>query len=295
MIHRQIQLVTSDAAFAEEASAALKPHGFATLRTSGVPPAGDLILDLSGVRDAVNPLPAAFRTGHPVLCISDDDDTTLQLFTENSNVQGVFGRAVAADREAFGSAAATLLGPPSASIVGFLRPGAEVRSRTLTAYEQKDQCFEEVLAFVNRLDAFTDFAEIVVAGVWEMLMNALFDAAAQRVAPAADSRVRPVIVEYGSDGAYLAIAVQDEYGTLTRDTVARALARCHRRGPDQVLDHNGGAGIGLYILYNNAHQLHFTVAPGKRTRVLMISRVLRRYKDFEGVKKSLSFTCEGPR
>jgi CheY-like chemotaxis protein len=73
-----------------------------------------------------------------------------------------------------------------------------------------------------------------------------------------------VRLRWGCDARYLAIEVNDRFGTLDRETILRSLAR------NDVRDSGGGAGMGIALAYRSCDHLVFNLAPGKRTEIIAL-------------------------
>lgn len=87
-----------------------------------------------------------------------------------------------------------------------------------------------------------------------------------------------VTLRWGCDARFLAIEVTDQFGSLERDTILRAL------GKQQVRDSGGGAGMGVALAYRSCDHLVFNLAPGRRTEIIALIDV--RYPPTERVAAS---------
>jgi DNA-binding response OmpR family regulator len=73
-----------------------------------------------------------------------------------------------------------------------------------------------------------------------------------------------VQLRWGCDARYLAIEVTDQYGSIDRETILRALAK------DSIRETGGGAGMGIALAYRSCDHLVFNLAPGKRTEIIAL-------------------------
>jgi DNA-binding response OmpR family regulator len=73
-----------------------------------------------------------------------------------------------------------------------------------------------------------------------------------------------VKMRWGCDARYLAIEVNDQFGSLDRDTILRALAK------NDVRESGGGAGMGIALSYRSCDHLVFNLSPGKRTEIIAL-------------------------
>jgi DNA-binding response OmpR family regulator len=87
-----------------------------------------------------------------------------------------------------------------------------------------------------------------------------------------------VRVRWGCDARYVALEVTDQFGSLDRDTILRALAQ------HEVRVSGGGAGMGVALSYRSCDHLVFNLAPGKRTEIIALVDV--RYPPTERVPAS---------
>jgi hypothetical protein len=73
-----------------------------------------------------------------------------------------------------------------------------------------------------------------------------------------------VRVRWGCDARYLAIEVTDQFGSLERDTILRAL------GKSDVRESGEGAGLGIALAYRSCDHLVFNLAPGRATEIIAL-------------------------
>lgn len=164
----------------------------------------------------------------------------------------------------------------------------------------KGAAIEATRAFATRLD----IAERMVANachvVEELVTNAVFNA------PVDDGtgehlftrrkRSEAVVLPAGkavqlslrSDGVRLAITVVDPWGTLPPGGVHAYLAKGFRRGPDQVDKKEGGAGLGLYQVFDASSHLVVVLEPRKRTELTALIDAGGTYREFASESKSLN-------
>jgi len=70
------------------------------------------------------------------------------------------------------------------------------------------------------------------------------------------------------DGRTLGISTSDPFGSLRRDQILASLSRCFRKGVDQIDDKEGGAGLGLYVVFNALSQFIVNLQEGVQTEVI---------------------------
>ena len=150
---------------------------------------------------------------------------------------------------------------------------------------------EESMRKQEYLDAVADYAmqlgcksrsvEMIETVADELVTNAVYNAPRTPDGKAKYgklSRREPIVLkdhEVGElrvacDGAYIAIAQIDPFGALTRETVISYLSRCSTKGPGQISDASGGAGIGLFRVFQSLSKLVINIEPGRRTEVITL-------------------------
>ncbi len=87
-----------------------------------------------------------------------------------------------------------------------------------------------------------------------------------------------VRLRWGCDARYVAIEVNDHFGSLDRNTILRSLAK------QDVREAGGGAGMGVALSYRSCDHLVFNLAPGKRTEIIALIDV--RYSPSERIPAS---------
>ncbi|MBI1947884.1 MAG: hypothetical protein HYS27_19495 [Deltaproteobacteria bacterium] len=169
----------------------------------------------------------------------------------------------------------------------------EVRAST-----ERDGLLEATRAFALAAGAQGRFADLLCNACDEMLTNALYNAPVDRDGKpryAHLSRVNPVtleptetvVVTLASDGQEMGISVVDPFGSLKVPTITQYLAKCLRRGSDLVDEKEGGAGLGLYYVFEAVSHFVVNLQAGARTEMIGIVDVRGRYKDF--VQRAKSF------
>ena len=171
---------------------------------------------------------------------------------------------------------------------------------TLGGAREKHAAIGRARAFVERLE----IAERLVANachiVEELVTNAIFNAPVhddtgehlyarrkrdEDVALPDDKRVDLAL---RTDGERLAITVTDPWGTLAAAGIYAYLAKGFRRGPDQVDAKEGGAGLGLYQVFDAASHLVVVIEPRVRSEVTALIEAGGTYREFALESKSLN-------
>jgi sigma-B regulation protein RsbU (phosphoserine phosphatase) len=123
----------------------------------------------------------------------------------------------------------------------------------------------------------------------ELITNALYNGVATRESlnpKEAISRKENIFLKgsehilytAGLDENAVAISVQDTFGKLTRTKVIESLARSFKeKTPEEKV---GGAGLGLYMIYNHSNQMIFNYKRNKRTEVIALIDSNKRFKKY---------------
>ena len=85
----------------------------------------------------------------------------------------------------------------------------------------------------------------------------------------------------------------DAFGSIEVPTVLRYLAKCLRRGSDQVDEKAGGAGLGLFYVFDALGHFIVNLEAGVKTEMIGILDLQARYKDFSERPKSFNVFVHG--
>jgi len=180
----------------------------------------------------------------------------------------------------------------------YLTWGIEVRQRSLDDADQRRALVDDLAADVHGAGLGPRVLAAATLIADELLSNALFNA------PVDDSGTRhhqddargasrqldgrdQVTLRYACDARYLAIEVEDRFGSLDRRTILRCLSKATGRAPDKVSMQTRGAGIGLATVYGSCNHLVFNLEPGQRTQVIALIDV--RFRPAELINAVCSF------
>lgn len=85
-----------------------------------------------------------------------------------------------------------------------------------------------------------------------------------------------------------AISITDPFGGLTSEQFRRYIGKGLRRGADQIDDKAGGAGLGLYFLFERLNSLVLNVAPGRCTELIGLIDITGSFRAAVAAPKSLN-------
>jgi hypothetical protein len=181
----------------------------------------------------------------------------------------------------------------------YLTWGVQVREHVVTSSRQKNGVLDGLDAYMGAIGCNKRLAGLGRGVADEFLMNAIYNAPVDgKGTPKYARRARSedvnlekgeeVRFRYACDGRWLVMSVEDNFGRLERDTVVRYLRKCFMGGENQIDTKAGGAGLGLYYMFESLNQFIINLAKNKRTEMLGILDVSGSYRDFAEKPKSLN-------
>lgn len=194
---------------------------------------------------------------------------------------------------------ARLGGGPIFGLHRHLPWGPRVVDVEVATSDDKDTIFARIEAFMASLGVRGRLVQRLHAVADEMLMNAVYDAPVDRggehryAALPRTTRVdlapheRPTL-RWGSDGRIFALAISDPFGGLSPRILKTYIAKGLRRGDDQIDRKAGGAGLGLYFLFDSLNSLTLYQEPGRRTEVVGLVDIRGSFRDVLQSPKSLN-------
>ena len=170
----------------------------------------------------------------------------------------------------------------------------------------KADYIHEVASYATALGCNERTIEMIETIVDELVTNAIYNAprAADgsakyaRLSRRAHVQLEPGEVaqlQFACDGDYIAIAQIDPFGALTQETVVSYLNRCLVKGPEQFSDATGGAGIGLFRVFQSLSKFIVNINPGRKTEVISLIDLRLSMKRFRQAAKSFHiFVADSP-
>ncbi|GAC1351019.1 MAG: hypothetical protein NVSMB1_00070 [Polyangiales bacterium] len=136
----------------------------------------------------------------------------------------------------------------------------------------------------------------------ELVTNAIYNAPTRSDgSPRYLDRPRNEPVDLGEDsvelklccnGRRLGVSISDSFGSLTEERLFAYLSKCFRKGDDQVDTKAGGAGLGLYYVFDALSHFIINICPSKKTEMLGFIDLSPRYKSFASSGKSFNVFVE---
>jgi hypothetical protein len=181
----------------------------------------------------------------------------------------------------------------------YLTWGIHAHEVTITSSNQKSEIIDQVEKYLDMIGVNRRLIGLAKGVVDEFVMNAVYNAPMDDQGHSKYAHIsRTVAVQlqpheyctfrYACDGRFLALAITDHFGRLERETVKSYLRKCFIGGADQVDDKEGGAGLGLYCIFESLNQFVINVAPNQRTEMIGIMDISGSYRNFAEHPKSLN-------
>lgn len=160
----------------------------------------------------------------------------------------------------------TYLTHPVSSVLGQNGNALKLRVQC-DARDKKDATLAEVDEVVRGIPGARSVREAVVMAADEMYTNA-----SKNSGPLTEERrsKKPGQIQFfvGSDQGRVVLACSDTYGELQLERMMGKVQNCYRQGVTQSINQGpGGAGIGTYLIFENACALYIGVEKSRRTVV----------------------------
>ena len=163
----------------------------------------------------------------------------------------------------------------------------------------------EVAEYAQSLGCNERTIELIETIVDELVTNAIYNAPRTESGEpkyARLSRREPVVLEdheagelqFACDGDYIAVAQIDPFGSLTQETVVTYLNRCLVKGVSPFSDASGGAGIGLFRVFQSLSKFIINIDPGHKTEVICLIDLRLSMKRFRQAAKSFHIFLKDP-
>jgi hypothetical protein len=175
--------------------------------------------------------------------------------------------------------------------------GIELSHQVIVRAIERDEVVERLTAVARALGGGRRLVESVGLVADELVTNAIYNAPCgpdgqpryahrsrrDKVTLESTEYVR---LDYGSDGRVFGIAVTDNFGRLTPETIRAGIERC-LTSADPIEQKQGGAGLGIYTALGSVSQLVVNVEEGVKTEVIALWDLERRGRGAGGSPGSL--------
>lgn len=181
----------------------------------------------------------------------------------------------------------------------YLAPNAQKKELKVRSSSQKQAIIDELEEFARAAGCHQLVAQGVAVAGDELLTNAVYNAPVDALGQsrfASWPRTREVTLEpheevtftFGFDGRKLGLSASDPFGSLKPARILDYLAKCFKRGDDQIDQKDGGAGLGLFTLFNMVHHFIINIAPQKRTEAIGLVEVTKSYRHHNARARSFN-------
>ncbi len=185
----------------------------------------------------------------------------------------------------------------------YLGWGAHARRITVTSSTDKDLVLADCQSLADAIGLGERKTELLLTVADELTTNALYDAPVDALSRSRNAALprservelaptEEITVTIASDGRRVGISVEDPFGSLRPETVVDYLAKCFRRGGDQIDHKEGGAGLGLFYAFNSLSHFVVNIEPRKRTEFIGLIEVAGSFREFELRAKSFNVFVE---
>jgi len=172
-----------------------------------------------------------------------------------------------------------------------------IANYSLLQSEERWQVIRDLGEFVLTTGSFDGFDDICKTVASELLTNAFYNAPRdEQGRPLQPNRREivslqtPVTASFGQDEKYVWMKVTDPFGTFSRETLLNNLLKSASVEELNVSFGEGGAGIGLYMVFRWCSQMLFQFHAKKETTVLVKLLKTRRHKIFESQRAIFEVT-----
>lgn len=185
----------------------------------------------------------------------------------------------------------------------YLGWGAHARRISVKSSSDKDSVLSSCQSLADAIGLSARKADLLLTVADELTTNALYDAPVDALSRARNASLprservelaptEEICVTVASDGRRIGISVEDPFGSLRPETVVDYLAKCFRRGNDQIDRKEGGAGLGLFYAFNSLSHFVVNIEPKKRTEFIGLIEVAGSFREFEQRAKSFNVFVE---
>ncbi|HEY3359597.1 MAG TPA: hypothetical protein VGQ83_40480 [Polyangia bacterium] len=271
------------------------------------PPPDLIVVDEAATRDGLGEMLAQLGAAAKVVLLGDTSasDSVVDLL-RFEGCDHLIGRDEQVDEDELVITSAKLLrGSDLFGVEKYLTWGVPVRDLTIASYDEKRTAIRDVTDYAREVGCRRQLVARIETVTDELLMNALYDAPAQRFGcrPLFQGKGRPgagpvteecATLRYACDGRNFAVAVRDNYGELRKSNILDHLARARaEKGlPKLTGEEGGGGGLGLYFILNSVTRFIANIQPSRATEVICLFDLRAGTRDFHYRAKSLSIFVE---
>lgn len=247
----------------------------------------DIVLCEEGCVEILKEVHEKKSVPYSILLTSKDVQGNLRILETNRYVDNIISRD-SDDRNAtiryILTALGKLMNKDLFGIEKYLTWGVEVQNKQVSKSNQRESLREDLYSYFKKMGIRSTILDRVNTVVEEMLMNAIYDAPVDSQGKSVFNHIsrkeevqldthQQSQLRYASDGVFLAVAVKDPFGSLTKDVIIDYLLSCYGGNAGSMNSEKGGAGRGLHQIIENADLTVFNVKKGVRTEVICLFNV----------------------
>lgn len=237
--------------------------------------------------------------GRLLLYVGGVERQELAVLLGERGLMNVLARADAIDPDELGVTIEKMLCGEIFGLDKYFRTGGTRQMATIRCTDQRDDILQLARDFSEAAGVPARHTDLFCTVADELTTNALYNAPRDRQGNALYAHLpRTELVRLGegqqidmamcADSQRIGISVMDPYGSLSRHTVLRYLAKCFRKGDDQLDDKAGGAGLGLFQIFESVTQFVMNLEPGRATEIIGVINFTGRFRDFVVRPKSFN-------
>ena len=167
----------------------------------------------------------------------------------------------------------------------YLAWGTEIHEAPVERSDKRRELIEGMIEYFQGLGIRGALVRRCERVAEELLMNILYDAPCDaqgkslynHLDRATEITLAPEqrgTFRFACDGSFLAIAVEDPFGSLTRSTILNYLERCYAQGiAGPTPEQKGGGGNGLFQIIQSSSLVVFNVRPRAKTEVIALFNI----------------------
>ena len=166
----------------------------------------------------------------------------------------------------------------------YLSWGVDIHEFTLRKSSERADAIDQMRSILKAIGLRNSILDRCAIVAEEQLMNAIYDAPVDSNGRSLFNHLpRSEIVElaehqaakfrFACDGNFIAISVQDPFGSLRREVIYKYLKSCYTDQAGQLQENKGGAGRGLHQIIENSDLTVFNVQSKKVSEVISLFQV----------------------
>jgi hypothetical protein len=168
---------------------------------------------------------------------------------------------------------------------------SKIHTFNFNSTRQKEDVQNSVLQKLNDWGFNGRMSQIILTGLDELLMNAMFDApvnedgvAIYEVTPrntTLDLKLKSAVkLSFGCDDTHVFFSVSDNFGSLHRLRLLSYLSKMQAAAPYIVKEDTAGAGIGISMIHLSGGSLFFVSKAQEKTEVFLMFKKSKSFTDF---------------